>query len=88
MPMINARSIAQGTATQTWSGSTSLWAKEMPAYVRPLGEPNRCLNVYSAYDCSGKLRDAAHRPRWYRLASGGSTWSSTAVAAAKRSTSA
>ena len=27
--------------------------KEMRAYVRPLGEPNRCLNVYAAYDCAG-----------------------------------
>ena len=40
----------------------------MPAYIRPLGEPNRCLNVYASYDCAGNLRDAAHKPRWYRLA--------------------
>ncbi|MGE5407138.1 MAG: hypothetical protein ACM3NV_00850 [Syntrophothermus sp.] len=44
------------------------YAKGMRAYIRPLGEPNRCLNVYAAYDCEGNLRDAAHRPRWYRLA--------------------
>jgi hypothetical protein len=36
--------------------------------VRPLGEPNRCLNVYASYDCGGQPRDAAHRPRWYKLA--------------------
>ncbi len=44
------------------------WAKKMRAYVRPLGEPNRCLNVYASYDCGGGARDAAHKPRWYRLA--------------------
>jgi hypothetical protein len=40
----------------------------MRAYIRPLGEPNRCLNVYSSYDCAGNLRSYAHRPRWYKLA--------------------
>ena len=40
----------------------------MRAYVRPLGEPNRCLNVYASYDCAGAARDAAHKPRWYKLA--------------------
>jgi hypothetical protein len=44
------------------------WAKKMRAYIRPLGEPNRCLNVYASYDCAGKLRDAAHKPRWYKRA--------------------
>jgi hypothetical protein len=42
--------------------------KEMPAYVRPLGEPNRCLNVYASYDCAGARRDAAHSPRAYKRA--------------------
>ncbi len=44
------------------------YAKHMRSYVRPLGEPNRCLNVWAAYDCEGNLRDDAHRPRWYKLA--------------------
>jgi hypothetical protein len=44
------------------------WAKKMRAYVRPLGEPNRCINVYAAYDCEGRLRDSAHTPFWYRRA--------------------
>lgn len=42
--------------------------KGMRAYVRPLGEPNRCLNPYAAYDCSGGWRGAAHSPRAYRRA--------------------
>jgi len=42
------------------------WNKKMAVYIRPLGEPNRCLNVYAAYDCEGKFRDAAHSPRAYK----------------------
>jgi hypothetical protein len=44
------------------------WEKQMRAYIRPLGEPNRCLNVYAAYDCAGNRRDAAHSPRSYKRA--------------------
>jgi len=42
--------------------------KKMRAYVRPLGEPNRCLNVYAAYDCSGASRGPEHSPRAYKRA--------------------
>jgi len=44
------------------------WSKKMRAYIRPLGEPNRCLNVYAAYDCEGNFRDGAHSTRAYRRA--------------------
>jgi hypothetical protein len=44
------------------------YEKEMRSFVRPLGEPNRCLNVYASLDCGGRRRDAAHSPRWYTLA--------------------
>ncbi len=44
------------------------WSEGMRAYIRPLGEPNRCLNAYAAYDCEGNLRGAQHRPYWYRQA--------------------
>lgn len=37
-------------------------------YIRPLGEPNRCLNAYAAFDCAGKPRDARFKTRWYRRA--------------------
>ena len=43
------------------------WRKKVRAYIRPLGEPNRCLNVYASYDCEGNPI-AGHAPRWYRLA--------------------
>ncbi len=44
------------------------WNKKMAAYIRPLGEPNRCLNVYAAFDCAGRFRDREHSPRAYRRA--------------------
>jgi hypothetical protein len=44
------------------------YEKEMRAYVRPLGEPNRCLNVWAAYDCAGASRGPAHSPRAYKRA--------------------
>lgn len=67
--LISPRSIAQGYGDDYLIRLNRLfWEKEMRAYIRPLGEPNRCLNVYAAYDCEGNLRDDAHRPRWYKRA--------------------
>lgn len=67
--IITPRGIAQGGGDEYLVRLNRLFhEKEMRAYIRPLGEPNRCLNVYAAYDCEGMLKDAAHRPRWYKLA--------------------
>jgi Glycosyl hydrolase family 26 len=67
--LISPRGIASGAGDDYLIRLNRLfWEKKMRAYIRPLGEPNRCLNVYAAYDCDGRPRDAAHRPRWYRLA--------------------
>ncbi len=67
--IVNPRAIAQGAGDDYLIRLNRLfYEKEMRAYVRPLGEPNRCLNVYAAYDCAGAPRDAAHKPRWYKLA--------------------
>jgi hypothetical protein len=67
--LITPRAIAQGYGDEYLIRLNKLfWAKKMRAYVRPLGEPNRCLNVYAAYDCEGRLRDSAHTPSWYRRA--------------------
>jgi hypothetical protein len=67
--LISPRSIAQGYGDEYLIRLNRLfWEKQMAAYIRPLGEPNRCLNVYASYDCAGALRDSAHKPRWYRLA--------------------
>ncbi len=67
--LITPRGIATGGGDEYLIRLNRLfWAKKMRAYIRPLGEPNRCLNVWAAYDCAGKPRDAAHSARWYRLA--------------------
>jgi hypothetical protein len=67
--LISPRSIAQGYGDEYLIRLNRLfWEKGMPAYLRPLGEPNRCINAYASYDCEGKARDAAHKPRWYKLA--------------------
>jgi hypothetical protein len=67
--LISPRSIAQGYGDEYLVRLNRLfWEKKMSAYIRPLGEPNRCINVYASYDCAGALRDTAHKPRWYRQA--------------------
>jgi hypothetical protein len=67
--LISPRAIAQGYGDDYLIRLNRLfWEKGMAAYIRPLGEPNRCLNVYASYDCAGALRDSAHKPRWYRQA--------------------
>ena len=40
----------------------------LPAYIRPLGEPNRCLNVWSAVNCDGSQKGGEHTPGWYKQA--------------------
>ena len=67
--IISPRGIAQGEGDEYLVRLNRLFfEKDMRTYVRPLGEPNRCLNVYASIDCGGNPRDAAHTPRWYRLA--------------------
>src|SRR5215203_5258471 len=43
-------------------------SKGLPAYVRPLGEPNRCLNAWTAVDCEGNQRGDEHTTGWYKQA--------------------
>jgi hypothetical protein len=67
--IVTPRAIAQGAGDEYLVRLNRLFfEKRMRAYVRPLGEPNRCLNVYASYDCGGGARDPAHKPRWYKLA--------------------
>jgi len=42
--------------------------KGLPAYIRPLGEPNRCLNAWSAVYCDGSQRGGEHTTGWYKQA--------------------
>ncbi len=67
--LISLRGIAEGGGDSYLIRLNQLFAsKELRAYIRPLGEPNRCLNVYAAYDCGGNLKSAEDAPRWYKLA--------------------
>ena len=40
----------------------------LPAYIRPLGEPNRCLNPWSAVNCDGSQKGGEHSTGWYKQA--------------------
>jgi hypothetical protein len=40
----------------------------LPAYIRPLGEPNRCLNLWSAVNCDGSQKGGEHTTGWYKQA--------------------
>jgi hypothetical protein len=42
--------------------------KGLPAYIRPLGEPNRCLNLWSAVNCDGSQKGGEHSTGWYKQA--------------------
>lgn len=67
--LISPRAIVEGAGDEYLVRLNRLFfEKEMRAYVRPLGEPNRCLNVYASYDCGGNPRDSSHTPRWYKRA--------------------
>ncbi len=44
------------------------YKRGLPAYVRPLGEPNRCLNVWSAVNCDGSQKGGEHTTGWYKQA--------------------
>jgi hypothetical protein len=67
--LISLQEIAEGDGDAYLIRLNKLFAsKEMRAYIRPLGEPNRCLNVYAAYDCGGALKSSSDAPRWYKLA--------------------
>lgn len=39
-----------------------------PAYLRPMGEPNRCKNLYAGVDCSGSVRGGSYSFEYYRAA--------------------
>ena len=40
----------------------------LPAYIRPLGEPNRCLNAWSGVECDGTPKGGEHSALWYKQA--------------------
>jgi hypothetical protein len=67
--LITPAQIAQGNGDLYLVRLNKLFVnKKMRAYVRPLGEPNRCLNVWAAYDCAGASRGPEHSTRAYKRA--------------------
>jgi hypothetical protein len=48
--------------------NTFFATKGLPAYIRPLGEPNRCLNAWSAVNCDGSQKGGEHTSGWYKQA--------------------
>lgn len=67
--LITPAQIAQGDGDFYLVRLNRLFAnKKMRAYVRPLGEPNRCLNAWAAYDCAGASRGPEHSTRNYKRA--------------------
>ncbi len=48
--------------------NTFFATRGLPAYIRPLGEPNRCLNAWSAVYCDGTQRGGEHTSGWYKQA--------------------
>jgi hypothetical protein len=44
------------------------YERNLPAYIRPLGEPNRCLNAWSAVYCDGTPKEGEHSTLWYKQA--------------------
>lgn len=67
--LITPRQIALGAGDDYLLQLNSFIAKRaLRAYIRPLGEPNRCLNPYSAVNCDGSQKGGGHRTVWYKQA--------------------
>ncbi len=67
--LINPRGIAlAGGDDYLLRLNSSFATRQIRAYIRPLGEMNRCLNGWAAYDCRGKSRGRSYSPYWYREA--------------------
>jgi hypothetical protein len=48
--------------------NTVLSRQNVRTYIRPMGEPNRCLNPYAGVDCAGNVRGGEYSFKWYRSA--------------------
>jgi hypothetical protein len=67
--MITPEQIALGGGDNYLLQLNSFFAAHgLPAYIRPLGEPNRCLNAWSAIDCDGNRKGGEHTAGWYKQA--------------------
>ena len=67
--LITPRGIAKGLGDGYLLRLNRSFARQdLRAYIRPLGEPNRCLNPYAGVDCAGTVRGGAYAHKWYRRA--------------------
>ena len=67
--MITPQQIALGGGDDYLLQLNAFFAKRgLPAYIRPLGEPNRCLNAWSAVNCDGTQKGGEHTTGWYKQA--------------------
>lgn len=67
--LITPQQIALGAGDDYLLQLNDFFAKKgLPAYIRPLGEPNRCLNVWSAVYCDGNQKGGEHTTGWYKQA--------------------
>jgi hypothetical protein len=67
--LITPEQIALGGGDNYLLQLNDFFAKRgLPAYIRPLGEPNRCLNAWSAVNCDGTQKGGEHTTGWYKQA--------------------
>ncbi len=67
--LITPRQIARGRGDDYLIRiNTQAARRKLRIYLRPLGEPNRCLNYYAGVDCSGNVRGGDYAFKWYRSA--------------------
>jgi hypothetical protein len=67
--LITPRQIALGRGDDYLLRLNLVLARQnTPTYIRPMGEPNRCLNPYAGVDCGGNVRGGDYSFNWYRSA--------------------
>ena len=67
--IITPEQIALGAGDDSLLQLNQFFAEHnLPAYIRPLGDPNRCLNVWSAVNCDGTQKGGEHTAYWYKQA--------------------
>ncbi len=67
--IVTPQQIAQGGSDDYLLQLNQGFAKrDLRGYIRPLGEPNRCRNVYAAFNCDGSPKGGEHSPYWYKQA--------------------
>ncbi|MBS1677044.1 MAG: hypothetical protein JST08_06635 [Actinobacteria bacterium] len=67
--IITPQQIALGVGDEYLLQMNQFFASHgLPAYIRPLGEPNRCLNPWAGVECDGTLKGGEYSTLWYKEA--------------------